>query len=685
MQPTTSKPSYSSSDRVFPAQLSFPSSSLVGSTSLQSSRDHDLNSRFPSSAASCQSSPSRQQQQQQQEPMLHKAAASAKSALAYSDNELVAMFERLDVSKSGKLDNRDLSMALATRFVPASRANVDALSAHMYAHRGRMERLRNSIRWDHGSQLDWRAWTLEQQQNEENERVASVAKNADDGTAAEQQQNGIDFETFCAFVRRREEELYGVFVTLDSNHDGQVTYGDLVLAMDRLGIPNVSEDDIRALIRHVDSDRDGAIDYREFVDFCLLLPHVESPEAVFSQWFSSAQAVIDFSSDISSMMPMEILAPGQQRIRGLHVAEKSQQRIMYADALKVLCAGAVAGAVSRTVTAPLDRLKILLQANAFPVPKHIPQNYVSEIMQPATVTGATATPSSALTSARAPQPSRRKIGVAQGLRMIYQEGGFRAFFRGNGTNVTKIIPESAIKFFVYEHVKSMFVHAHNVRNSAVFLETSYPRPYSTKPSALQNQHGSYGLQSTYDAKQASSLSSISMLERFTSGAVAGLTAQVAIYPFEVIKTRLAVEPIHTSIAACAKHVVRQGGIGGLYRGLAASCVGVVPYCGIDLSVYSFLKDTWSSVNPGKEPTVPVLLGCGMVSSSIAQTVAYPLAVAKTRLQLQVHRQSLMSCLSGIVEKEGVRGLYGGMMVNMMKVVPAVSISYVVYEMTKTLL
>jgi solute carrier family 25 (mitochondrial phosphate transporter), member 23/24/25/41 len=33
---------------------------------------------------------------------------------------------------------------------------------------------------------------------------------------------------------------------------------------------------------------------------------------------------------------------------------------------------------------------------------------------------------------------------------IYSEGGFLAFWTGNGISVTKIFPESAIKFFAYE-------------------------------------------------------------------------------------------------------------------------------------------------------------------------------------------------------------------------------------------
>ncbi len=57
--------------------------------------------------------------------------------------------------------------------------------------------------------------------------------------------------------------------------------------------------------------------------------------------------------------------------------------------------------------------------------------------------------------------------------------------------------------------------------------------------------------------------------------------------------------------------VRNEGPMGLYRGLGASVAGVLPYAGIDLAVYSLLKDLYIARFGEKVPRAraPVLAVC----------------------------------------------------------------------------
>lgn len=127
-------------------------------------------------------------------------------------------------------------------------------------------------------------------------------------------------------------------------------------------------------------------------------------------------------------------------------------------ALGYLLAGGLAGACSRTCTAPFDRLKVYLITRGG--------------QQPTTLKDA--------------------------IKAIYMQGGWKGFFVGNGLNVMKIVPESAIKFYSYETCKSIVA----------------------------------------TALQCEDKDSIPTSARFLSGGVAGMCAQFAIYPVETLKTRV---------------------------------------------------------------------------------------------------------------------------------------------------
>jgi hypothetical protein len=79
--------------------------------------------------------------------------------------------------------------------------------------------------------------------------------------------------------------------------------------------------------------------------------------------------------------------------------------------------------VSRTCTAPFDRLKIFL---------------------------ITRSPEAGGTSLSPQAPVRGVKAIVGAVSRIYAEGGIPAFWTGNGLSVIKILPESAIKFFSYE-------------------------------------------------------------------------------------------------------------------------------------------------------------------------------------------------------------------------------------------
>lgn len=154
------------------------------------------------------------------------------------------------------------------------------------------------------------------------------------------------------------------------------------------------------------------------------------------------------------------------------------------------------------------------------------------------------------------------------------------------------------------------------------------------------------------------------------------------------------------IFATAKKMFTSGS-SSFYRGLNMGLIGMFPYSAIDLTTYEYLKHfltarkattlNVSRDDPCAAPGKMVTGGIGALSSSFGASAVYPLNLLRTRLQSQgtaIHTPTYTGwrdCMAKTVKNEGVRGLYKGLTPNLLKVVPSMSITYVVYEYSKKML
>ena len=113
-----------------------------------------------------------------------------------------------------------------------------------------------------------------------------------------------------------------------------------------------------------------------------------------------------------------------------------------------------------------------------------------------------------------------------------------------------------------------------------------------------------------------------------------------------------------------------------------------PYSAIDMSTFEALKLAYLRSTGLEEPGVLALLAFGSVSGSVGATSVYPLNLVRTRLQAAgspAHPQQytgMWDVVSQTYKQMGVRGFYVGLGPTLAKVIPAVSISYLVYEQSK---
>ncbi|KAG7214691.1 hypothetical protein INR49_010583 [Caranx melampygus] len=378
-------------------------------------------------------------------------------------------------------------------------------------------------------------------------------------SSGDQNKDGsLDFNEFTRYLKEHEKKLRLTFKSLDRNNDGRIDASEIQQSLAELGI-DLSREDALKILQSMDIDGTMMVDWNEWREHFLLYPG-HNLEEIIRYWKHSS--VLDIGDSLA--IPDEFTEE-----------EKSS-----GGWWKQLFAGAVAGAVSRTGTAPLDRIKVFMQVHS---------------------------------------SKSNKISLVGGFRLMLTEGGLRSLWRGNGINVLKIAPETAIKLW---HMNNTDSH----------------------------------------------------------------------YPMEVLKTRLTLRKTgqYAGVFDCAKKILRNEGLKAFYKGYIPNLLGIIPYAGIDLAVYESLKNTWLSYHAkdSANPGVLVLLGCGTISSTCGQLASYPLALVRTRMQAQASldasdQPSMTSLMKKIVAKDGFFWTLPWHPAKFYEVIPAVSISYVVYEYMKT--
>ena len=189
----------------------------------------------------------------------------------------------------------------------------------------------------------------------------------------------------------------------------------------------------------------------------------------------------------------------------------------------------------------------------------------------------------------------------------------------------------------------------------------------------------------------------SSAESFVSGAGAGAIAAAATYPLDLLRTRFAAqgtEKVYASLVASIRDISRHEGYRGFFQGLNASVGQIVPYMGLFFASYESLRLEIGAIN------LPMGSGdatAGVLASTFAKTMVFPLDLIRKRLQVQgptrskyVHRnipeyRGVFRTMQLILKKEGVRGLYRGLTVSLVKAAPASAVTMWTYERALRLL
>lgn len=257
-------------------------------------------------------------------------------------------------------------------------------------------------------------------------------------------------------------------------------------------------------------------------------------------------------------------------------------------------------------------------------------------------------------------PVTATLGPIGTARRIIQREGFFSLYKGLSAVYTGIIPKMAIRFVSFEQYRE----------------------------ALQKIAGP----PTSGAEYSASVN-------FTAGLASGLTeAIMVVTPAEVCKIRMQsqynslMDPSqlarrkYTNVAQTAVVIVREEGIGALYKGVVPTMMRQGCNQAVNFTTYNLFKRKLLEIQNRKELLPWQSLILGGISGGFGPMVNNPLDVVKTRMQKQVIKPGKAPKYTGIVQatgliakEEGTMALWKGITPRLMRIMPGQAITFMTYE------
>ncbi|KAI3750690.1 hypothetical protein L2E82_21432 [Cichorium intybus] len=158
-------------------------------------------------------------------------------------------------------------------------------------------------------------------------------------------------------------------------------------------------------------------------------------------------------------------------------------------------------------------------------------------------------------------------GVIGAFRHVIQTEGFFSLYKGLVPSILSMAPSSAVFYGVYDILKSAYLNSPEGKRRIKYMK-----------------------------QQGAELNILEQLElgpmrTLLHGAISGACAEVATYPFEVVRRQLQLQVRAnkmSALATCFK-IVENGGVSALYAGLIPSLLQVLPSAAISYFVYEFMK------------------------------------------------------------------------------------------------
>ncbi|TPX30652.1 hypothetical protein SeMB42_g07889 [Synchytrium endobioticum] len=307
--------------------------------------------------------------------------------------------------------------------------------------------------------------------------------------------------------------------------------------------------------------------------------------------------------------------------------------------------GATAGVISRFVIAPLDVIKIRFQLQTATA---------SFLVLPTT----TLSNPSSVDDLR--QPKYR--GITHAFRTILREEGIQGLWKGNMPAEYLYLTYGAVQFATYAKLDARM--------------------------------------KDLDCRLGGSVISL-QARTFICGALAGSLATMVTYPFDLLRTRFAVQgekKLYRTVPGAIRHIYAREGITGFYRGVWPSALSIMPYMGIMFESHRWFKSVFQDVT-----ITPILskdqsqglteMLAGFSAGIVSKAAVMPFDVVRKLLQVQGPDRTVgyvvsnvpkyprpwVACARIIIAQEGALGLYKGLLPSIMKAGPSAAVTFFVFD------
>ncbi|GKY93888.1 hypothetical protein MPSEU_000355700 [Mayamaea pseudoterrestris] len=368
-----------------------------------------------------------------------------------------------------------------------------------------------------------------------------------------------------------------------------------------------------------------------------------------------------------------------------HAASTSRNFPAWQNAL----AGGVAGLSSRMATAPLDLVRIRRQL--------------------------------AVSHSNSSKQATESI-LSTWRSIMEKEGGVTALFRGNLAAVYLWISYSAVQFSLYnatkealhklvnanEHANSTNNNTHTLQSVVTFVSGATAGSCATLATyPFDVCRTAFAARGKFETTpQSTAMPFSSLVDPWYDGKQQQQAMREHVYTF---KSRATLSPPPSSLLQFAKHLHRQQGYRGFYAGVGPAIVQIIPYMGVNFTIYEYLTMPLSNDDHDQRHGSRRLMNsayAGSISGAVSKILVYPLDTVKRRLQgqalsvllysenesssLQVTRsnvryRNMVHCMRTMYRREGFLALYKGLVPAVYKSTVATALSFAVFQWTRDVL